>query len=51
MFGAWIIHKINKLLFYLDLIEPPAFLVSTLFIGKFRRNNKTIKILTIFFWI
>ncbi|CAD8099947.1 unnamed protein product [Paramecium primaurelia] len=51
MFGSWLIHKINKLMNYLDLIEPQIFIVSTLFIGKFRRNNINIKILVILFWI
>ncbi|CAD8101826.1 unnamed protein product [Paramecium sonneborni] len=51
MFGSWLIHKINKLMNYLDLIEPQIFIVSTLFIGKFRRNNINIKTLVIFFWI
>ncbi|CAD8076414.1 unnamed protein product [Paramecium sonneborni] len=51
MCGSWLIHKINKLMAYLDQIEPPQFIVSTLFIGKFRRNNINIKIIVIFFWI
>ncbi|CAD8108806.1 unnamed protein product [Paramecium sonneborni] len=51
IFGFWLIHKINKLMNYLDLIEPQIFIVSTLFIGKFRRNNINIKILVILFWI
>ncbi|CAD8184782.1 unnamed protein product [Paramecium octaurelia] len=51
MFGSWLIHKINKLMTYLDLIEPQIFIVSTLFIGKFRRNNINIKIIVILFWI
>ena len=51
MFGSWLIHKVNKLMNYLDLIEPQIFIVSTIFIGKFRRNNINIKILVVFFWI
>ncbi|CAD8144984.1 unnamed protein product [Paramecium pentaurelia] len=51
MCGSWLIHKINKLMAYLDQIEPPQFIVSTLFIGKFRRNNINIKIIVMFFWI
>ncbi|CAD8088015.1 unnamed protein product [Paramecium primaurelia] len=51
MLGSWLIHKINKLMTYLDLIEPQIFIVSTLFIGKFRRNNINIKIIVILFWI
>ncbi|CAK95188.1 unnamed protein product (macronuclear) [Paramecium tetraurelia] len=51
LFGSWLIHKINKLMTYLDLIEPQIFIVSTLFIGKFRRNNIYIKILVVLFWI
>ncbi|CAK84495.1 unnamed protein product (macronuclear) [Paramecium tetraurelia] len=50
MLGSWLIHMVNKLMKYLDLIEPQIFIVSTLFIGKFRRNNINIKILVFLFW-
>ncbi|KAM3141896.1 hypothetical protein pb186bvf_005982 [Paramecium bursaria] len=49
--GLWIIHKINKVLTFLDMMDPPQFIVSTLFIGKFRKNNINVKIMVIMFLV